>query len=96
MIIHAFPASMLDIPQIQSIYAFYVINSTATFEENPPSIKEMEGRWQAIIEKGGVWLVAKEPEKDIVYGYAYYGPYRERSGYRFTVEVRGTVIMNCI
>ena len=85
---HAFPADVLDIPQIQSIYEYYVLNSTATFEEIPPSIDEMAVRFQTITAKGGVWLVAKEPGKGIIYGYAYYGPYRERSGYRYTVEVR--------
>ena len=84
----AFPADVLDFPQIQSIYEYYVLNSTATFEEIPPSIDEMAVRFQTITAKGGVWLVAKEPGKGIIYGYAYYGPYRERSGYRYTVELR--------
>ena len=82
-----FPADEQDIPQIQSIYEYYVLNSTATFEEIPPSIEEMAVRLQTTTGKGGVWLVAKELGKDIIFGYAYYGPYRERSGYRYTVEV---------
>lgn len=77
-------ATEADIPAIQAIYAHYVQNTTASFEEIPPTVEEMNARWQRIQDLGLPYLIAMEGKQII--GYAYAGPYRERSGYRYTIE----------
>ena len=70
--------------QIQAIYAHWVLHGLASFEEVPPDSLEMGRRRQAIQDLGLPYLVAEE--NGAVQGFAYAGPYRPRSGYRFTVE----------
>ncbi len=77
-------ATDADVPDIQAIYAHHVLHGTGTFEEEPPSVEEMMGRYRKVVDKGYVWLVATDPTG--VLGYGYYAPFRERSAYRFTVE----------
>jgi len=77
-------ATEADIPAIQEIYAHYVRSTTASFEENPPSLTEMTKRWQRLQDLGLPYLVATAGKKMV--GYAYAGPFRERSGYRYTIE----------
>ncbi|MSO99090.1 MAG: N-acetyltransferase family protein [Rhodospirillaceae bacterium] len=73
-----------DIPAIQEIYAHYVLKSTASFEEEAPTVAEMTARWQKLKMRGMPFLVAVVGKR--VAGYAYGGPYRERSAYRYTIE----------
>ena len=73
-----------DIPAIQEIYAHYVLNSTSSFEEDAPTVAEMTARWQKLQSRKMPFLVAVVGKR--VSGYAYGGPYRERSAYRYTVE----------
>jgi len=73
-----------DLPALHAIYAGHVLNGSASFEEVPPDLAEFEKRWRSISELGLPYLVACDPER--VLGYAYAGPYRPRSAYRFTVE----------
>lgn len=77
-------AADADVPDIQAIYAHHVLNGTGTFEEEPPSVEEMMGRYRKVVDNGHVWLVATDATG--VLGYGYYAPFRERSAYRFTVE----------
>lgn len=77
-------AAGADIPAIAAIYAHHVLTGIATFEEVPPDAAEMARRHAATAGKGLPYLVAEEGGR--VLGYAYAGPYRERSAYRFTVE----------
>ena len=77
-------ATEADIPEIQSIYAHHVLYGTGTFEEVPPSVEDMAGRFQAIAERGWSWLVAVDATG--VLGYAYFAQFRDRSAYRFTAE----------
>ena len=79
-------AVLKDVPAFQEIYSHYVLHSTVTLEDIPPTIEEMEERFRKVIDKGGIWIVAKD-SSDYIIGYAYYSQYRERFGYRFTVEV---------
>ena len=73
-----------DVPSIADIYGHHVLKGTDSFEEVPPSVKEIERRRAAIVNPGMPWLVA---ELDgIVVGYAYAGPFRARAAYRFTLE----------
>ncbi len=68
----------------RAIYAHYVESSAATYEESTPSVMEMSARFEAITAKDLPYIVAERNGQ--VIGYAYAGPYRERSGYRYTVE----------
>ena len=74
----------LDLPAVQQIYSFYVLNSLATFEEEPPSGNELFARWRKILDAGLPYLVATLDDR--VVGYAYASPYRARPAYRYTVE----------
>jgi phosphinothricin acetyltransferase len=78
------PARPADLPEIQAIYAHHVLSGTGTFEEVPPSIEEMDARHRAGIEARHDWLVARDETG--VLGFGYYGPFRHRSAYDFTVE----------
>ena len=68
-----------DAGAIQRIYAHHVRHGAGTFEEEPPDRAEIESRMRT-----GHWVVAEADGR--LLGYAYYGPYRPRSGYRYTVE----------
>jgi phosphinothricin acetyltransferase len=78
------PASSGDLPALREIYAGHVLNGAASFEEVPPDLAEFEKRWRHITELGLPYLAACEGER--LLGYAYAGPYRPRSAYRFSVE----------
>lgn len=73
-----------DIPAITAIYAHYVLNSSGTFEEAPPSQTEMEHRRQHVLNEGLPFLVADL--SGTVFGFAYATIYRGRSAYRYTAE----------
>ncbi|RKP48217.1 GNAT family N-acetyltransferase [Trinickia fusca] len=77
-------AETADITAVQGIYAHYVLNGIASFEETPPSRDDMAGRRDAVLTAGLPYLVAEVEGK--VVGYAYATPYRPRSAYRFTIE----------
>ena len=78
------PAELADLPEIQAIYAHHVLQGTGSFEEVPPSVEEMVGRFEASAAHGWCWLVACDATG--VLGYAYYSQYKNRSAYRFTAE----------
>lgn len=73
-----------DLPSIQAIYAHHVLTGTGTFEDVPPSLEEVEARFAAKRQAGFAWLVARDASG--VLGFGYYGPFRERAAYRYTVE----------
>lgn len=73
-----------DMEAVQAIYAYYVVNSLATFEEVPPTVEEMIQRRSAVIAAGLPYLVACE--SGAVVGYSYVTSYRPRPAYRYTVE----------
>lgn len=77
-------AQAADIPELQAIYAHHVLYGTGTFEEVPPSIEEMEARHAAGVAAGHAWLVARDATG--ILGFAYHGPFRARTAYRFIVE----------
>jgi L-amino acid N-acyltransferase YncA len=78
------PAVEADIPSVQEIYSHFVRLTTASFEEEPPTVAEMTARWQRVQSRGLPYLVAVKGNK--IVGYAYAAPFRERSGYRYTIE----------
>jgi len=77
-------ATEADMPAVQEIYAHYVRSTTASFEEEPPTVSEMTARWHRIQARGVPFLSANIGKRMV--GYAYAGPFRERSGYRYTIE----------
>lgn len=78
------PALESDMPAVQEIYAYYVSKTTSSFEDDPPTVAEMTARWQRIVARGMPFIVAVRGSR--VVGYAYAGPFRERSAYRYTCE----------
>jgi phosphinothricin acetyltransferase len=73
-----------DVEAARRIYAHHVLHGLGTFEEVPPDAADFAGRVAAVTETGLPWRVA-EIDKRIV-GYAYAGPFRTRTAYRYTVE----------
>ena len=73
-----------DMAAVTAIYAHHVLTGHASFEEVPPDTPEMTARFRTFTEKGLPYIVAEKDGR--VLGYAYAGPYRTRSAYRFTVE----------
>jgi L-amino acid N-acyltransferase YncA len=78
------PATDADIPECQAIYAHHVLHGAGTFEETPPSVEEMLGRFHAIADRGWSYLVSIDDTG--VLGYGYYARFRDRSAYRYTAE----------
>lgn len=73
-----------DMPGIQEIYGHHVRNGLASFEEAAPDLDELRRRRADLIERGLPYLVAELDGR--LAGFAYAGPYRTRSAYRYTVE----------
>jgi len=73
-----------DAEAIAAIYAHHVRFGLGTFEEMPPSVDEIRQRRDSILALGLPFLVATAGDR--IVGYAYAGPYRTRSAYRYTLE----------
>ena len=61
-----------------------MLHGLASFEEVPPSVEELERRYQDVIQRGLPYLVAEYGYE--VAGYGYCAPYRARSAYRYALE----------
>jgi len=79
---HADPAR--DGAACAAVYAPYVTDSVASFEEHPPGAVEMTGRIERVSERHP-WLVAEED--GTLAGYAYACEHRERPAYRWAADV---------
>lgn len=77
-------ADETDMVQVQAIYAYYVLNGLATFEEIEPGIAEMISRRVSVLAAGLPYLVAEMDGR--VIGYSYATSYRPRPAYRHTAE----------
>lgn len=73
-----------DMPAVQRIYAGYVLNSTATFEEKPPDVVEMQSRYEHIRTLGLPYLIGIANGELV--GYCYASLYRPRVAHRYTIE----------
>ncbi|HQT45851.1 MAG: GNAT family N-acetyltransferase [Acidocella sp. 20-63-7] len=80
-ILNATPADLAD---IQAIYAHHVLHGTGSFEDVPPSLEAMTARYHKVLAAGDAWLVARDASGCL--GFGYYGPFRERAAFRYTVE----------
>ncbi|HVL35092.1 MAG TPA: GNAT family N-acetyltransferase [Burkholderiales bacterium] len=78
------PARPEDVPAIQAIYAHYVRNGFASFEEVPPAAEEMRRRYEEVTGRGLPYLVADLAGR--LAGYGYCSLYRPRSAYRYALE----------
>jgi phosphinothricin acetyltransferase len=78
------PVAAADLAAVADIYAPYVLDSTVSFEEVPPSAETM-GRRHAAVTGAGLPYLCAEIDGAVV-GFAYAGPYGTRPAYRYTVE----------
>jgi L-amino acid N-acyltransferase YncA len=74
-----------DAAGILAIYGPHVINTSASFEYQPPSIAEMQQRISKTLQKYP-WLVAQDNTSSQILGYGYTSTYRERSAYQWAAE----------
>jgi phosphinothricin acetyltransferase len=77
-------ATPADFDAVTAIYADAVAHGTASFETDPPCRGEMLRRHDVLTAAGFPWIVAEAD--GVLLGYGYFGPYRPRPAYRFTVE----------
>ncbi|RTZ40683.1 N-acetyltransferase family protein [Candidimonas sp. SYP-B2681] len=77
----ALPGDMAD---VQRIYTHHILHSTATFEEEPPTLDDMLARRANVLACGMPYLVAVLGTE--VVGYCYASQYRPRIAYRYTIE----------
>jgi L-amino acid N-acyltransferase YncA len=77
-------AAPADAAPIAEIYNHYVTHTIVTFEETPVSDLEIERRIAAVQKVDLPWLVVERAGR--VVGYAYATPWKDRIGYRFSVE----------
>jgi len=82
MIVRA--ATEADAEALAAIYGDAVLHGFGTFEEDPPSAADMDGRRRAVQDRGLPYLVAEVDGR--VLGFAYAGPFRPRAAYRYTLE----------
>jgi len=78
------PATPDDLPAIQEIYAYHVLNGLASFEEEAPPLEELRRRFDDVHSRSLPWLAAEFG--GVLAGYGYCAPYRTRSAYRFSLE----------
>ena len=72
-----------DVPEILSIYAPYVLNTTCTFEYDVPTEDEFLDRFRGITARFP-WIVWEEDGR--ILGYAYGSAPFERAAYRWSCE----------
>src|SRR6266542_5649449 len=82
--VHIRPAVRADLGAVAGILAFYVTNSAATFEEDPPGLPQWQQRLDSLAGRGLPFLVAETG--GVVAGYAYASPWRPKPAYRHTAE----------
>lgn len=79
------PFAWGDVPGIAAIYRHYVLNSTATFDLEPPPESFMADKFGHLVDLGHPAFVAEAEDGEVI-GYAYASIYRPRPAYRFTCE----------
>jgi L-amino acid N-acyltransferase YncA len=74
-----------DMAAIAAIYAHHVRFGLGSFEQEPPSVEELQRRRDEVLARELPYLAAVAPGGAVL-GYAYAAPYRTRSAYRYSVE----------
>jgi phosphinothricin acetyltransferase len=78
------PVQPQDTPAIAALYAHHVSTGTGTFEIDPPSEVDMQGRIDDVLAKGLPYLVLQSHGE--VVGFAYCNWFKPRPAYRFSAE----------
>jgi L-amino acid N-acyltransferase YncA len=73
-----------DASAIAQIYNHFITDTVVTFEEDRVSPEEMLRRMESVSSSALPWVVAERDGR--VIGYAYATKWKERFGYRFSVE----------
>ena len=87
---HGAPAPIIrcvlesDAAAVQAIYAYHVLNGTASYDIEPPPLEYMLEKIAWVVGEGWPFLIAEKDEQ--VVGYAYATQFRDRAAYRFTCE----------
>lgn len=79
------PATAHDTGALCAIYNHYIAHTVVSFEEVTITEADLAARVAKVQAAGLPWLVAEE--NGAVLGYAYAGPWQERSAYRFCALV---------
>jgi phosphinothricin acetyltransferase len=74
-----------DLPDIQEIYNYYVMNSVVTFDENKMSLSSWKKKFAYLQKLNMPFIVAVSPGQQVL-GYALVTPWKQKRAYRFTVE----------
>jgi phosphinothricin acetyltransferase len=77
-------ATEADSEAVQAIYAHHVLNGTASYDLDPPSVNAIRDKIRHVREARWPFIVA-ELQGEIA-GYAYATQFRDRLAYRFTAE----------
>lgn len=78
------PAEIKDLPEILKIVNHNILHSTAIYDYDTRSLTDMEVWFEERQHSGFPVIVAESDEK--IAGYATYGTFRFKVGFRFTVE----------
>jgi phosphinothricin acetyltransferase len=78
------PATRVDLPAILAIYNDAVLNTTASYDLEPSTLEERTAWFEAHERKGFPVIVAEVG--GVVAAFGSYGTFREKPGYRYTVE----------
>lgn len=73
-----------DLPQILAIHNEAIVNTTANWDEHEVDLDNRE-QWFAAQQEAALPILVCELDGAVA-GYAYYGPWRPRTGYRHTME----------
>jgi L-amino acid N-acyltransferase YncA len=77
-------ATLADIPAILEINNHEILHSTINYDFIPKTVQEQQEWFHEKTKAGFPFIVAVSEEK--VVGFASYGSFRPKPGYRFTVE----------
>jgi L-amino acid N-acyltransferase YncA len=76
-------ASPHDLDDVAMIFAYYVVNTVATFEEEPPTLEYWRERLDTLTALGLPFLVIESQGR--IAGFAYAAQWRPMPAYRYTV-----------
>lgn len=79
------PAVAEDLPDVREIYNHYVTNSVVTFDEDRMTLREWRAKFAYLDRLKMPFLVAVSPSGQVL-GYALVTPWKQKKGYRYTVE----------
>jgi L-amino acid N-acyltransferase YncA len=79
-------ATAADLPAINDLYNYYVANSTTTYDEQPMSAEDRRAWFANRQDVHPVTVVTLDEAPHTIIGYGSLHPFRNKHGYRFTVE----------